>query len=53
MPKYRLRDYLVTTKSGHTFKIQAYSNFHAGTKAQSIGGQGVKIEEIKHAQEGD
>ena len=46
MKKYRLRNYLVTTKSGHTFTIQAYSNFHAGTKAQSIGGSGVKIEEI-------
>lgn len=53
MRKHALRNYLVTTKSGHTFKITAYSNFHAGTKAQSIGGQGVKIEEIRDVQEGD
>lgn len=46
MNKNQPRNYVVTTKSGHTFTIQAYSNFHAATKAQSIGGSGVKIEEI-------
>ena len=35
--------YIVTTRDGHTFKIKAYSNFHAGTKAVSIGGPGVSI----------
>lgn len=41
-----MRTYEVTTRTGHTFTIKAYTNFHAGTKAQSIGGQGVKIREI-------
>jgi hypothetical protein len=48
MNKYRLRNYLITTKSGHQFTITAYSNFHAATKAQSIGGSGITIEEIKN-----
>ena len=41
-----MRTYEVTTRSGHVFTIKAYSNFHAGTKAQSIGGRGVKIRDI-------
>jgi len=48
MKKYQLRDYRITTKSGHQFTITAYSNFHAATKAQSIGGSGITIEEIKN-----
>ena len=43
-----MKNYLVTTKSGHQFTITAYSNFHAATKAQSIGGSGITIEEIKN-----
>ena len=41
-----MKNYIVTTKSGHQFTITAYSNFHAAAKAQSIGGSGIKIEEI-------
>jgi hypothetical protein len=41
-----MRTYEVTTRSGHVFTIKAYSNFHAATKAQSIGGTGVKIRDI-------
>ena len=43
-----MKNYIVTTKSGHQFTITAYSNFHAATKAQSIGGSGIKIEEVKN-----
>lgn len=43
-----MKNYLVTTKSGHQFTITAYSNFHAATKAQSIGGSGITIEEVKN-----
>lgn len=42
-----MKNYLITTKDGHQFTITAYSNFHAATKAQSIGGSGITIEEIK------
>lgn len=38
-----MTEYIVTTRSGHEFRIKAYSNFHAGVKAQSIGGSGVSI----------
>ena len=41
-----MRTYEVTTRSGHVFTIKAYSNYHAGTKAVSIGGSGVKIKDV-------
>lgn len=42
-----MNTYEVTTKEGRTFTITAYSNFHAGTKAQSIGGSGCTVKLTK------
>ena len=38
--------YIVTTKEGKQFTITAYSNAHAGAKAQSIAGSGFSIRRV-------
>ncbi len=41
-----MNTYECTTRDGHVFTITAYGNFHAGTKAASIGGGGVSVKLI-------
>ena len=38
-----MNTYECTTRDGNVFTITAYGNFHAGTKAASIGGSGVSV----------